>query len=135
MNLNQLINIEDIVNSNDNLNKHNFWDILYKECPKTMNVFCSFIDNYKMEVQWNLIFSDHLSLKFHDIPFEMQLGIILRFFNDTTNVQVKCTNIVDKKLIIFMLCDLFEQCETFYLSFMSKDRTESKPIIERRLIG
>lgn len=60
-----------------NLNKENFWNDLHDAYPEAVEHFCRWIDNYKKEVGWSLLFSE--DIKFHDLPFEMQNGIIARF--------------------------------------------------------
>lgn len=61
----------------DNLNKENFWNDLMKEYPGAVEHFCNWIDAYKKEVEWDKVFGPNV--KFHDIPLEMQNGIIARF--------------------------------------------------------
>lgn len=61
----------------ENLNKENFWNELHAKYPTAVNHFCKWIDAYKEEVGWKKLFAD--GVKFHDIPFDMQNGIIARF--------------------------------------------------------
>ncbi len=61
----------------ENLNKENFWNALMAKYPKAVEHFCNWIDEYKNEVKWNDIFGKNV--KFHDLPFEMQNGIIARY--------------------------------------------------------
>lgn len=69
----------------ENLNKENFWNVLHKECPEAVDLFCKWIDKYKAEVGWDELFNqcglpdEDKPVKFHDIPFEMQNGILARF--------------------------------------------------------
>lgn len=67
----------------ENLSKENFWDELMKEYPEAVDHFCKWIDEYKKEVNWDVLFSVHCSaayqVKFHDLPFDMQNGIIARY--------------------------------------------------------
>jgi hypothetical protein len=60
-----------------NLGKQNFWDPLREKCPMLVQRFCDFIDRYKDAVGWNERFGE--KVKFHDIPVEMQIGIICNF--------------------------------------------------------
>jgi hypothetical protein len=57
---------------------------------QTVDEFCKWIDEYKKEVSWDALFDNHSRLdsaeniqhkkiKFHDLPLEMQQGIILRY--------------------------------------------------------
>lgn len=75
----------------ENLNKENFFNDLMKKCPKTVDSFCKWIDEYKKNVNWNKLFNSDsnwqdadgknaLAPKFHEIPIEMQVGILSRFF-------------------------------------------------------
>lgn len=74
----------------ENLSKENFWNRLKEMYPDAVELFCNWIDKYKEEVGWNKLFnsdSDYQNvdgknapaLKFHDLPFEFQNGIIARF--------------------------------------------------------
>jgi len=67
------------------LTKENFFNAVAEQCPDAMTHFCQWIDEYKKEVNWDQLFAP--GIKFHDIPFEMQNGIIARFelelFNNT----------------------------------------------------
>jgi hypothetical protein len=69
-----------------NLTKENFWNELYLEYPKNTQIFYDWIDNYKKLINWNLIFSP--LLKFHDLPYSMQLGIWIEFLIDTKNYEL-----------------------------------------------
>jgi len=64
----------------DNLNKENFWNAMMMQFPSAMNLFCKWIDDYKKEVGWNNFFKD--GVKFHDIPFQLQGGIIAKFLTE-----------------------------------------------------
>lgn len=65
----------------ENLNKENFWDEMELKFPGAMNVFKQWIDGYKEEVKWDELFGEDLlePVKFHDLPFDMQVGILIRF--------------------------------------------------------
>ena len=63
-----------------NLNKQNFWKEIEKTYPKAFKSFGLFIDAYKKEICWHQLFNQcEWGIKFHDVPVEMQLGIMLRF--------------------------------------------------------
>lgn len=79
-----------------NLSKENFWDELHAKYPDGVDLFCKWIDEYKKEVNWNLLFNSDseyqntkgknaLAPKFHDLPYEMQIGIIDRFQTEIFN--------------------------------------------------
>jgi hypothetical protein len=74
-----------------NLNKTNFFtEDLSTRYPVAMKVFKDWIDQYKIAVNWNTIFNDQEDYtgtpggapKFHDMPFEMQIGILVRFIDE-----------------------------------------------------
>lgn len=74
----------------ENLNKENFWNDLHKKHPQAVDKFCKWIDEYKKRVGWDQLFMNEYftgkaekripQIKFHDIPLEMQLGILGQFF-------------------------------------------------------
>lgn len=66
--------------------RESYFDALQEKYPQGMEVFCKWIDEYKKAAGWNELF-DNLSsglggIKFHDIPFEMQIGILCKFMQD-----------------------------------------------------
>lgn len=66
----------------ENLNKENFWDDLEKRYPKAFEHFSKWMDEYKKETEWDTFFPKHEKdeqVKFHDLPLEMQNGIIARY--------------------------------------------------------
>jgi hypothetical protein len=76
----------------ENLNKENFWDDIKERYPQAVELFCNWIDKYKEEVGWDRLFANgqyfmeperngghRIDTKFHDLPFEMQNGILARF--------------------------------------------------------
>lgn len=73
-----------------NLNKENYFTKEWlKKYPKASKVFCDWIDKYKSEVDWVNLFNGRalglasiVAPKFHDIPIDMQRGIIARFFEE-----------------------------------------------------
>ena len=62
----------------DNLNKENFFDALQQKHPAGMAIFCNWIDGYKAGVNWHAIVKEWV--KFHDLPYPMQAGIMIEFF-------------------------------------------------------
>lgn len=67
----------------NNLNKSNFWDELSKQCPVVMTRFIKFLDEYEQKNNWTKMFKSNI--KFHDIPVEMQTGIVIAFIMNITN--------------------------------------------------
>lgn len=66
------------------LTKENFFNAIGEKYPDALALFCKWIDDYKKEVGWDELFGNNRKqfnrVKFHDIPFEMQVGIMGRFF-------------------------------------------------------
>lgn len=65
------------------LTKENFWNGLMERYPEGTKHFCEWIDKYKEEVGWNKLFGE--GIKFHDLPIDMQYGIIARFDSEKHN--------------------------------------------------
>lgn len=91
----------------ENLSKMNFWDDCKRLYPKATADFCDWIDNYKKKVNWDFLFKGEL-IKFHDIPFEMQIGIIMRYFQGNSLIRPSNINPNDKHDIISWICEQFE---------------------------
>lgn len=64
---------------NKNLSKEDFWNIMYTKIPLATQCFCEWIDTYKAETGWKEKAPDW---KFHDLPIEMQIGVLMLFFED-----------------------------------------------------
>lgn len=66
-----------------NLNKENFWNDLESKFPDAVKDFYEWIDRYKVESNWDKVFKCDEGtgqvLKFHEINFEMQVGILARY--------------------------------------------------------
>lgn len=65
-----------------NLNKENFFNAMQEKYPETMERFLEFIDSYKVTRGWELMFGCNPEIKapkFHEIPYELQIGVICRF--------------------------------------------------------
>lgn len=72
----------------EGITKKLFFDEMATLYPEAMKIFNYWIDNYKKSVHWDHIFNagayDNWSAlttapKFHDLPFELQFGIIAAF--------------------------------------------------------
>jgi len=63
----------------EQLTKENFFNQLYQDYPNAMKEFCDWIDQYKLKVNWTKFIPE---AKFHDIPYEMQMGIWFGFILD-----------------------------------------------------
>jgi hypothetical protein len=77
----------------ESLTKENFWNDLRAKYPAAVDDFCKWIDQYKMEVCWDHLFLNELrfmepaqyhgkEIKFHDLPFDMQAGILIRYIEE-----------------------------------------------------
>lgn len=75
-----------------NLNKENFFNTCMQKCPKSTQAFCDWIDKYKKANKWKQLFNSDSNWqdsdgknapapKFHEIPWEMQFGILIQFFS------------------------------------------------------
>jgi hypothetical protein len=75
-----------------NLNKENFFDDIKAKYPQAFEHFMNWLDDYKKEIRWDELFAKNARLsvkssddiypdtiKFHDLPFDMQNGILARF--------------------------------------------------------
>lgn len=69
----------------ENLTKENFFNELGVKDPALLRTFCTWIDQYKIENNWEETFkrsiygSELRTPKFHEIPFDIQIGIIAKF--------------------------------------------------------
>jgi hypothetical protein len=62
----------------NNLGKENFWNPMREKFPLAVEAFCKWIDEYKKIVDWENVIG--AKVKFHDLPYEMQMGIMNRYF-------------------------------------------------------
>lgn len=74
------------------LTKENFWNEIKERYPEAVDHFCTWIDGYKKEVGWNDLFGE--IFKFHNLPFDMQNGIISRFDLECYNGKLKAAEIL-----------------------------------------
>lgn len=103
-----------MINLRKPLTKENFWNEMLQKYPNSTKLFCAWIDKYKEVVGWHNLFGAHQTRikgnivclgyapKFHDVPYDMQVGIWIRFAEDTLN-------------------DLFEQPEYTYCGDLAED--------------
>lgn len=93
--------------------KNEFYNEIEKEFPEAFKKFSAWMDEYKKQVGWKKLFNEGISLpaeqgmagedvkapKFHELPVDMQYGVLLRFYSETVNpegaatVQAKATNV------------------------------------------
>lgn len=71
-----------------NLTKESFWNNIEKKFPDAFKKFSIWIDQYKIDVNWDSIFQLKPgmteTIKYHDLPIEMQLGILGKFMIENT---------------------------------------------------
>jgi hypothetical protein len=72
----------------NNINKENFFNVMEKNYPFSVKHFFNWIDDYKQKNNWSELFNSN-SIKFHDLPFEMQFGIIINYVQDLASKKLK----------------------------------------------
>jgi hypothetical protein len=110
------------ITGQDNLNKENFFNPIKEKCPLAMEVFCSWIDEYKKQIKWHQYF--YTFLKFHSLPFEMQMGIMFEYFRQQSVVFFTQggSSYPEKKYLVQFLYQSFEKQESILLA--NQKRTE-----------
>jgi hypothetical protein len=68
-----------------NLTKENFWNRMMEQYPNATKKFCDWIDEYKVSVNWAILFG--AKIKFHDLPYEMQVGIWFSYALSIDNIE------------------------------------------------
>jgi hypothetical protein len=108
----------------ENLNKSNFFDEIEKKYPEAFTSFSEWIDRYKKEVNWNSLFNGGIGIhdggypssdwvskteapKFHDIPKEMQIGILLKFASENNATQNDLAKAFDIKNMSILFESVF----------------------------
>lgn len=66
----------------NSLTKENFWNRLEVDSPEITKLFYKWIDAYKEWVGWKKFIP---KAKFHELPVEMQMGILERFKQEYSN--------------------------------------------------
>ena len=61
----------------ETLTKENFWNALQEKYPAGMKIFCDWIDGYKKNSSWYFLIGK--DVKYHHLPYAMQIGIWLQF--------------------------------------------------------
>lgn len=92
-----------------NLSKATFWDQIKKDHPVQMKQFSEWIDRYKLTDGWFLYIRE--GIKYHDLPFALQIGILAMFFREEFEVQHRrfgwATDLTDDALISQQAMDIF----------------------------
>lgn len=61
----------------ESLTQDSFWNKLELVAPTAVEMFQKWIDQYKNRLEWKLFIQE--PVKFHSLPFDLQLGILVRF--------------------------------------------------------
>lgn len=69
----------------NNLNKQNFFNEMGDRYPFAHHLFLLWIDEFKNKIGWKSIFNEQT--KFHDLPFELQFGILCRLLGGKTHKE------------------------------------------------
>lgn len=83
------------------LTKENCFNELMQKYPKSMKVFCEWIEEYKEEVGWEGLFNDGVSFltknlntittespKYHELPQALQHGIWIEFLTQRNYFEI-----------------------------------------------
>jgi len=71
----------------ESLTKENFWNDMDEKYPEAMKVFKRWLEEYKLNMQWAATGD---SIKYHDLPIEMQIGIWLGFAREKELLSYGC---------------------------------------------
>lgn len=99
----------------NNLSKENFFNEMSTKYPSAMERFCNWVDDYKKSVNWSLLFNSDSNWqdaagknapapRLHDIPYEMQFGILIKFASEVLMFSEK------DMITMFEMKELFESC-------------------------
>lgn len=72
--------IQNFAENSQALTKESFWDNIQEKYPKSFKIFSDWIDRYKKDVNWDAMFNAVLNIKFHELPYRFQYGVIRDFF-------------------------------------------------------
>jgi hypothetical protein len=65
----------------ENLGTESFWKEMEERFPMAVDVFKNWISKYSNTKLWRTLFKDDVS--FYDLPYDMQMGMMNRFFIET----------------------------------------------------
>lgn len=89
------------------LSKENFWDEIEEKYPEQLNVFTTWLSEYKQRVNWDDLFLNTGSptrqhyfghIKFHHLPVAMQIGIFAQFIAETDESRKEFMDIAIQKM-------------------------------------
>jgi len=100
------------------LTKENFFNNIKLWYPDALQDFCAWIDEYKKEIGWNALFGEHV--KFHDLPFDMQHGIMARYDLEKNQGRVRALQTLST--VPEQLKGLFKDLQLQYNLKLTRDR-------------
>lgn len=74
----------------DNLGSESFWKEMEQRFPMAVDVFKNWITKYSNTDLWGSLFREDVS--FYDLPYDMQMGMMNRFFIETYAGKEEYTN-------------------------------------------
>ena len=82
----------------ENLNNANFFNEVKRDNPLAYSDFMLWLEEYKEVNDWDLLFNNHLvsseeAVGFTDAPLDFQLGVMLRYFNESPDLHHPIGNV------------------------------------------
>lgn len=112
-----------ILKPGDGLTPDNFFNQATQEWPLAMERFQAWIDQYQKLVRWPRLFINRQKcrgvqckpdfIKFHELPLEMQVGILFTFFGSEDQVCHSWQDMLKQENQIGAIIDLFGDLEKF----------------------
>lgn len=99
----------------ESLTKENFWNEIIQQYPNASKLFLEWINEYKKESDWNRILGS--KVKFHDLPYAMQVGIWLEYLCNRGGCQFEIED--------FFQFDLRTDIEETFKNLLEEEATDS----------
>src|SRR5690348_13649413 len=80
------------INITPHLSKENFWNETQLTFPNATRYFLEWIDAYKAAIGWDTLFP---GLKFHDMPYAVQVGIWIEYNTQRGGCEWKIENMLE----------------------------------------
>lgn len=82
----------------ENINDVNFFNELRRDNPLAYKDFIMWLETYKEDNNFDFLFSNHLldsedTVTFSDLFLDMQVGIMMRYFNESPNLYHPIGNV------------------------------------------
>lgn len=87
----------------EGLTLDNYWNLVKDKYPDQLRHFTDWVDDYKRNSEWSSLFRD--GVKFHELPLELQAGIICLYINSFYTVDE--INPIDRNELTWELNNLF----------------------------